>query len=160
MDYCCTTGAIASIAFGNREPLVDGNVIRVMARMRAVGADPKNKQLVKFSWKTASELVSECDRPGALNQALMELGATICTVQVMHRFLLPQLLFAGTSVFIRDCVCSRILNASAALSSRCVLHWKTQMLSSSSAKVLPLPRYLLTNVRSVTTRVLQSGTAI
>lgn len=43
-------GAIASIAFGNREPLVDGNVIRVLARLRAVGADPKNKQLIKFSW--------------------------------------------------------------------------------------------------------------
>ncbi|CAI5740924.1 unnamed protein product [Peronospora farinosa] len=76
-----TAGAIASIAFGNREPLVDGNVIRVMARIRAVGADPKNKQLIKFSWKAASELVGECDRPGALNQALMELGATICTIQ-------------------------------------------------------------------------------
>ncbi|KAI9982947.1 hypothetical protein PInf_006751 [Phytophthora infestans] len=72
-----TAGAIASIAFGNREPLVDGNVIRVMARMRAVGADPKNKQLIKYSWKAAKELVEECDRPGALNQALMELGATI-----------------------------------------------------------------------------------
>ncbi|UIZ22252.1 hypothetical protein KXD40_005273 [Peronospora effusa] len=81
-----TAGAIASIAFGNREPLVDGNVIRVMARIRAVGADPKNKQLIKFSWKAASELVGECDRPGALNQALMELGATICTVQVAQRF--------------------------------------------------------------------------
>uniref|UniRef100_A0AAV1UW19 Adenine DNA glycosylase n=1 Tax=Peronospora matthiolae TaxID=2874970 RepID=A0AAV1UW19_9STRA len=76
-----TAGAIASIAFGIREPLVDGNVIRVVARMRAVGADPKNKQLIKFSWRTASELVRECDRPGALNQALMELGATMCTVQ-------------------------------------------------------------------------------
>ncbi|KAG1707986.1 hypothetical protein DVH05_024636 [Phytophthora capsici] len=76
-----TAGAIASIAFGNREPLVDGNVIRVMARMRAVGADPKNKKLINFSWKAAKELVSECDRPGALNQALMELGATMCTVQ-------------------------------------------------------------------------------
>ncbi|KAE9040009.1 hypothetical protein PR001_g1753 [Phytophthora rubi] len=76
-----TAGAIASIAFGNRAPLVDGNVIRVMARMRAVGADPKNKQLINFSWKAAKELVEECDRPGALNQALMELGATMCTVQ-------------------------------------------------------------------------------
>ncbi|KAG6616814.1 A/G-specific adenine glycosylase [Phytophthora cinnamomi] len=79
-----TAGAIASIAFGNREPLVDGNVIRVMARMRAVGADPKNKQLINFSWKAAKELVGECDRPGALNQALMELGATMCTVQNPH----------------------------------------------------------------------------
>lgn len=76
-----TAGAIASIAFGNREPLVDGNVIRVMARVRAVGADPKNKQLINFSWKAAKDLVGECERPGALNQALMELGATVCTVQ-------------------------------------------------------------------------------
>ncbi|KAG3018232.1 hypothetical protein PC121_g12314 [Phytophthora cactorum] len=76
-----TAGAIASIAFGSREPLVDGNVIRVMARVRAVGSDPKNKQLINFSWKAAKELVGECDRPGSLNQALMELGATMCTVQ-------------------------------------------------------------------------------
>uniref|UniRef100_K3X2X9 Adenine DNA glycosylase n=1 Tax=Globisporangium ultimum (strain ATCC 200006 / CBS 805.95 / DAOM BR144) TaxID=431595 RepID=K3X2X9_GLOUD len=76
-----TAGAISSIAFENREPLVDGNVIRVLARLRAVGADPKNKQLIKFSWKVAGELVEECDRPGALNQAMMELGATMCTVQ-------------------------------------------------------------------------------
>ncbi|KAJ0408887.1 hypothetical protein ATCC90586_005924 [Pythium insidiosum] len=76
-----TAGAISSIAFGNREPLVDGNVIRVVARLRAVGADPKNKQLINFSWKTARELVEDCARPGALNQALMELGATVCTVE-------------------------------------------------------------------------------
>ncbi|KAG7394674.1 hypothetical protein PHYBOEH_004830 [Phytophthora boehmeriae] len=76
-----TAGAIGSIAFGNRVPLVDGNVIRVMARMRAVGADPKNKQLINFSWEAAEKLVAECERPGALNQALMELGATVCTVQ-------------------------------------------------------------------------------
>lgn len=43
-------GAIASIAYGHRAPLVDGNVIRVMARLRAVGADPKNKEFIKFSW--------------------------------------------------------------------------------------------------------------
>lgn len=45
-----TAGAIASIAFGIREPLVDGNVIRVAARLRAIGADPKNKRLIQFSW--------------------------------------------------------------------------------------------------------------
>lgn len=45
-----SAGAISSIAFGNCEPLVDGNVIRVLARLRAVGADPKHKQLIKFSW--------------------------------------------------------------------------------------------------------------
>lgn len=75
-------GAISSIAFGNQEPLVDGNVIRVLARLRAVGADPKNTKLIRFTWKAAGGLVQHCDRPGALNQALMELGATVCTVQV------------------------------------------------------------------------------
>lgn len=47
-----------------------------------MGADPKNTKLIKFTWKAAGELVQHCDRPGALNQALMELGATVCTVQV------------------------------------------------------------------------------
>ncbi|KUF96932.1 hypothetical protein AM588_10007041 [Phytophthora nicotianae] len=90
-----TAGAIASIAFGNREPLVDGNVIRVMARMRAVGADPKNKQLINFSWRAAKDFVGECNRPGALNQALMELGATMCTVQV------PDEHYRGSSNFVK-----------------------------------------------------------
>nr|CCA14321.1 predicted protein putative [Albugo laibachii Nc14] len=77
-----TAGAIASIAFDKKEPLVDGNVIRVMARLRAVGADPKNKKMIDLSWKLAKDLVQSCDSPGNLNQALMELGATICGVQV------------------------------------------------------------------------------
>ncbi|DBA00583.1 TPA: LOW QUALITY PROTEIN: hypothetical protein N0F65_007712 [Lagenidium giganteum] len=76
-----TAGAIASIAFGHQAPLVDGNVIRVVARLRAVAADPKNKQMINYSWKTAGELVQHSARPGALNQALMELGATTCTAQ-------------------------------------------------------------------------------
>jgi A/G-specific adenine glycosylase len=45
-----TAGAISSIAFGQCEPLVDGNVIRVIARLRAVAADPKSKQLITFAW--------------------------------------------------------------------------------------------------------------
>lgn len=45
-----TAGAIASIAFGEVTPLVDGNVIRVLSRLRSIGADPKNSSIVKLHW--------------------------------------------------------------------------------------------------------------
>jgi A/G-specific adenine glycosylase len=69
-DY--TAGAIASIAFGQREPAVDGNVRRVLARLRNI-AHPDAAKLRTF----VAELVPS-DRPGDFNQALMELGATVC----------------------------------------------------------------------------------
>jgi A/G-specific adenine glycosylase len=68
-----TAGAVASIAFGEAVPAVDGNVRRVFARLFDV-PQPKPAWLRK----TAEELVDE-HRPGDWNQALMELGATICT---------------------------------------------------------------------------------
>ncbi len=68
-----TAGAVASIAFGEPVPAVDGNVRRVLARLYDV-EDPKPAWLRR----TASELVDE-NRPGDWNQALMELGATVCT---------------------------------------------------------------------------------
>ena len=68
-DY--TAGAILSIAFQQRYPAVDGNVRRVLGRVFAV-ADEKNLQ------STAIEIVPR-SRPGDFNQALMELGATLCT---------------------------------------------------------------------------------
>lgn len=43
-------GAVASIAFGECEPLVDGNVIRVLSRLKAVASDPKNAGLNKLCW--------------------------------------------------------------------------------------------------------------
>lgn len=74
-DY--TAGAILSIAFGQSVPAVDGNVLRVAARI--IGSernvlDTKNRALFR-------EWMAECmpiDRPGAFNQALMDLGATVC----------------------------------------------------------------------------------
>jgi A/G-specific adenine glycosylase len=68
-----TAGAVASIAFGEAVPAVDGNVRRVLARWfdRAAPAP-------KWLRETAAELV-DASRPGAWNQALMELGATVCT---------------------------------------------------------------------------------
>jgi len=68
-----TAGAVMSIAFGQAEPLVDGNVRRVFARWTD-DPEPADADL----WRLAEALVPG-DRPGDLNQALMELGATVCT---------------------------------------------------------------------------------
>jgi len=64
-----TAGAIASIAFQRRAPIVDGNVARVLARIKGV----------EDAWVHAAELVRVCDDPRNLNQGLMELGALVCT---------------------------------------------------------------------------------
>jgi A/G-specific adenine glycosylase len=72
-----TTGAIASQAFGLEAPLVDGNVARVLARLFRVEDDPKRGKGQARVWALAGELVRG-ERPGELNNALMELGATIC----------------------------------------------------------------------------------
>jgi len=69
-----TAGAVASIAFGRPEPAVDGNVRRVLSRLLDL-ARPSATELRGL----AGVLVPD-DRPGEFNQALMELGATVCTV--------------------------------------------------------------------------------
>jgi A/G-specific adenine glycosylase len=68
-----TAGAVLSIAFGRAEPVVDGNVRRVFARWTDAAAPDEG-----MLWEMAGALV-EGPRPGDLNQALMELGATVCT---------------------------------------------------------------------------------
>ena len=68
-----TAGAVMSIAFGREEPVVDGNVRRVLARWTDDPA-PAAERL----WQIAAALVPG-ERPGDLNQAVMELGATLCT---------------------------------------------------------------------------------
>jgi A/G-specific adenine glycosylase len=73
-----SAGAIASIAFGQRQPLVDGNVIRVLCRHFGLRGDPGKAPLKRTLWQLAGELVPS-ERPGDFNQALMELGATVCT---------------------------------------------------------------------------------
>ena len=72
-----TAGAIASIAFGQPVGLVDGNVARVLARLFAIEADMR-KRGMRVAEALADEIVSKRD-PGGWNQALMELGATVCT---------------------------------------------------------------------------------
>ncbi|CAN5518291.1 A/G-specific adenine glycosylase [soil metagenome] len=70
-----TAGAIASIAFGDEAALVDGNVERVYARM---GADAKTATALNRAAWTWAERSLLRERPGDWNQALMELGATVC----------------------------------------------------------------------------------
>ena len=71
-----TAGAIASIAFGDPAPLVDGNVERVYARLTDDASSGAALHRAAWAW-AAREL--HAPRPGDWNQALMELGATVCT---------------------------------------------------------------------------------
>jgi len=73
-----TAGAIASIAFGERVPLVDGNVARVFARIFAIRANVKSPRTLQSLWRLADDLLPDA-KPGDFNQALMELGALVCT---------------------------------------------------------------------------------
>ncbi|XP_030679649.1 adenine DNA glycosylase isoform X7 [Nomascus leucogenys] len=60
--------------------VVDGNVARVLCRVRAIGADPSSTLVSQQLWGLAQQLVDPA-RPGDFNQAAMELGATVCTPQ-------------------------------------------------------------------------------
>jgi A/G-specific adenine glycosylase len=71
-----TAGAIASLAYGRETPCVDGNVKRVFSRLFALRGT--HARLEKTYWSIAQSLVAGRS-PGDWNQALMELGATICT---------------------------------------------------------------------------------
>jgi A/G-specific adenine glycosylase len=78
-----TAGAVASLAFGRPEPAVDGNVRRVMARVLA-WPKPTSAPL-----RDAVRTLLPKDTPGAFNEALIELGATLCRPQKPHCLLCP-----------------------------------------------------------------------
>ncbi|CAM9322025.1 unnamed protein product, partial [Phaeothamnion confervicola] len=123
-----TPGAITSIAFGRVEPLVDGNVVRVLARLRAVRASAKDPALTRLCWQIAGELVAgggdesgdengddsggsedgvDQHHPGDFNQALMELGAMICS---------PKSPSCGSCPVREHCHAFRLASAAAAAS--------------------------------------------
>ncbi len=72
-----TAGAIASIAFEQVQPAVDGNVLRILARLRGDDRDILDAK-VKKSVEEDLRGIMPIDRPGDFNQALMELGAMVC----------------------------------------------------------------------------------
>ena len=82
-----TGGAICSIAFNQPEPIVDGNVARVLTRLLGIEESPKAKPVADRLWSVAADLVKHAptlQKPrqrnaSAFNQAVMELGALICT---------------------------------------------------------------------------------
>jgi len=73
-----TSGAICSIAFNLPEPILDGNIIRVLTRLFAIGDNPKSADTERRLWALAGQFVTTTTEHSALNQALMELGATMC----------------------------------------------------------------------------------
>jgi A/G-specific adenine glycosylase len=72
-----TAGAISSIAFNEDRPLVDGNVERILARLFNLDKPVKERASREFIWSKANELIP-AGRARQFNQALMDLGATIC----------------------------------------------------------------------------------
>jgi A/G-specific adenine glycosylase len=73
-----TAGALASIAFDRPEPLVDGNVARVLSRLRGVEDPVAQPASAPAHWAFVGDVVA-AGQPRVLAQALMELGATVCT---------------------------------------------------------------------------------
>ncbi|MBE2182463.1 MAG: A/G-specific adenine glycosylase [Anaerolineae bacterium] len=72
-----TAGAVASIAYGMREPALDGNVIRVYSRLFDITDEVSLPATQAKFWELAETLLPEA-RPGDYNQALMDLGRLIC----------------------------------------------------------------------------------
>lgn len=74
-----TSAAITSIAFKVAVPVVDGNLIRILARIFAIGTSFKDStQAMKYFYPLAEQLLDIND-PGTHNEAMMELGATVCS---------------------------------------------------------------------------------
>ncbi len=75
-----TAGAIASIAFDEPAPVLDGNVIRVLSRLTDLPDNVTTTDTKKQLWQLAKSVVP-AKRPGDFNQALMELGQQVCVAQ-------------------------------------------------------------------------------
>ena len=76
-----TAGAIASMAFGQKVPAVDGNLLRVLARLYGVDQDIASTA-GKKTLTGLAEVAIPADRPGDFNEALMDLGANVCIPKV------------------------------------------------------------------------------
>jgi A/G-specific adenine glycosylase len=73
-----TAGAISSLAFHQDAPILDGNVIRVLARVFGISTDVKDPVTLARLWHLSEQLLP-LGRAGKFNEALMDLGATVCT---------------------------------------------------------------------------------
>jgi A/G-specific adenine glycosylase len=84
-----TAGALASIVFGHAEPIVDGNVARVLLRIGGKPLDPAAKPTIAMLWAQAQQLANTTSSPGLVNEAIMELGALVCTPKAPRCVLCP-----------------------------------------------------------------------
>ena len=73
-----TAGAIASIAYGVPVPAVDGNVLRILARVTADGTDILKPSVKREAEQLLTEVLQDCVSPGDFNQGMMDLGAGVC----------------------------------------------------------------------------------
>jgi A/G-specific adenine glycosylase len=73
-----TAGAILALSRGERHPILDGNAKRVLARVFGIAGDPGTRTVLEALWETA-ERCTPHERVGAYTQAIMDLGATLCT---------------------------------------------------------------------------------
>jgi A/G-specific adenine glycosylase len=78
-----TVGAILSLAFAQDAAVLDGNVRRVLSRLYAIGDDPREAETRRRLWALA-EAVIPPGRAGRFNEALMDLGAMVCTPRGPH----------------------------------------------------------------------------
>jgi A/G-specific adenine glycosylase len=83
-----TSAAILSIAFGQETSVLDGNVARVVARLGAVRGDLREAKRWQSLQESADHLL-DANSPGEWNQAMMELGATVCTPRSPQCLLCP-----------------------------------------------------------------------
>ena len=84
-----TAGAILSFAYGQRVALLDGNVKRILARLLNDDAPINLPATEKKHWAWISELLETSENPYVFNQAIMELGATVCTPKLTKCLLCP-----------------------------------------------------------------------
>lgn len=73
-----TAGAIVSLGYGRRAVILDGNVKRVLARHQALAGDPARSEVLRRFWQVAEDFTPAA-RANHYNQAMMDLGATLCT---------------------------------------------------------------------------------
>lgn len=73
-----TAGAILTFAYGQKHPLLDGNVKRVLSRIFDIDEDIGQNAVINKLWERSEALLSEASDAYAYNQAIMELGATVC----------------------------------------------------------------------------------
>jgi A/G-specific adenine glycosylase len=85
-DY--TAAAVASIAFGLPYAVLDGNVVRVLSRLTAERGDVQSST-VRVRLKETAQRMLDASRPGDFNQAMMELGATVCLPRAPQCLLCP-----------------------------------------------------------------------